>query len=143
MKIVICASLDFSNEIGKVAEKLTQKGHEVIIPKTSEMILDGQLTLEQIKKEKENGQITERAKKLNAIKLHFFNIKKGDVILVLNYTKKGIKNYIGPNTFLEMGFAHVLNKKIFLLNKIPDMLLKDEIKVMEPIIINGNLDKIK
>ena len=38
-----------------------------------------------------------------------------DAVLVLNYDKKGIKNYIGGNTLMEIGFAHVLNQKIFLL----------------------------
>lgn len=33
-----------------------------------------------------------------------------DAILVLNYDKKGIKNYIGGNTLMEMGFAHVHDK---------------------------------
>jgi len=41
-------------------------------------------------------------------------IKECDAILVLNLEKNKIKNYIGGNTFLEMGFAHVLNKKIYL-----------------------------
>ncbi len=63
--------------------------------------------------------------------------------LAVNIDKKGIKNYIGGNTFLEMGFAHVLDKKIFLLNEIPDISYKDEIKAMQPIILNGDLSKIK
>ena len=42
-----------------------------------------------------------------------------------------------------MGFAHVLNKKIFILNDIPEMIYIDEIKAMQPIILNGNLAKIK
>ena len=42
-----------------------------------------------------------------------------------------------------MGFAHVLNKKIFLFNDIPDMFYKDEIKAMNPIIIDRDLTKIK
>ena len=54
-------------------------------------------------------------------------IQKSDAILVLNLTKNGIENYIGGNTFLEMGFAHVLEKKIFVYNKLPDVGYKDEI----------------
>lgn len=66
-----------------------------------------------------------------------------NVILVLNLDKKGISNYIGGNTFLEMGFAHVLNKTIYLYNNIPDILYTDEINTMKPIIIGGDLLKIK
>jgi len=142
MKIVICASLDFTNEIKDIANQLTKQGHEVIIPKTSEMILNGELTIEQIKKEKENGEISNRAIKLNVLRYYFGKIKEADAVLILKLDKKGIKNYIGGNVFLEMGFAHILDKKLFLFNEIPDMPYKDEIKVMQPIVINKDLDKI-
>jgi len=56
--------------------------------------------------------------------------------------KNGIGNYIGGNTLIEMAFAHVLNKKIFLLNPVPEISYKDEIIAMQPIILNGNLEKI-
>jgi diphthamide synthase subunit DPH2 len=143
MKIVICSSLDFSYQIEKVAKELEEKGHEVIIPKTTGMILDGEISLEQIKKEKENGEIVKRAIKYDVIRLYYNEIKKADAILVLNLDKRGIKNYIGGNVFLEIGFAHVLNKKIFLFNDIPDMYYKTEIKTMQPVILNGNLSKIR
>ncbi len=143
MKIVICSSLDFTKEIKEIAVQLNIQGHQVTTPKTALMILDGKVSLEQIKREKENGQIVKRAIKLNIIKYYFKKIKEADAILVLNFDKKGVKNYIGGNTFLEMGFAHVLGKKIFLLNEIPDLSYKAEIKVMQPIVINGDLRKIK
>ena len=53
------------------------------------------------------------------------------------------KYYIGGNTFLELGFAYVLNKKIFLYNPIPDIHFFDtEIKAMKPTIINGDLNNV-
>ncbi len=71
-------------------------------------------------------------------------IKKGDAILVLNYDKNDIKNYIGGNTLMEMGFAHVNNKKVFLLNPIPEGVpYVDEIKAMVDVVLDGNLDLIK
>jgi len=143
MKITICASLDFTYEMKEVADKLTEQSHEVILPRTPEMILNGQLILKEIMKEKESGEIYKRAIKYDAIKRHFLNIKEADAILVLNYDKKGIKNYIGGNVFLEMGFAHVLDKKIFLLNEIPEMPYIDEIKIMQPIVLGGDLGKIR
>jgi len=142
MKIAICASLDFTGEIKKIADQLTELGHEVIIPKTAEMILNNEVTLEQIMKEKENGEISKRAIRQNTFRYFFERIKEVDAILVLNFDKKGIKGYIGGNVFLEMGFAHVLGKKIFLLNGMPDMLYKDEIIAMQPVILNGDLNKI-
>lgn len=41
-----------------------------------------------------------------------------------------------------MAFAHVLDKKIFLLNPIPEIPYKDEIVAMQPIILDGDLAKI-
>ena len=72
-----------------------------------------------------------------------YKIKKSDAILVLNYDRKGIKNYIGGNTFLEIGFAHVLDKKIYLLNPIPDInFYKEEIEAIHPEILYGDVGKI-
>jgi hypothetical protein len=76
------------------------------------------------------------------IRYHYNEILKNDAILVLNFDKNGIKNYIGGNTLIEMGQAYVNNKKIFLLNPVPDMQYKDEIVAVEPIVINGNLKLI-
>ena len=45
---------------------------------------------------------------------------------------------------MEIGFAHVLNQKIFLLNKIPDILFyRTEIEAVKPIILNGDLNLIR
>ena len=64
-------------------------------------------------------------------------------MLVLNYDKNDVKNYIGGNALMEIGFAYVLNKKIFLLNPIPDIpYYKTEIESVRPIIINGDLGNI-
>ena len=57
--------------------------------------------------------------------------------------KKSIPGYIGGNTFLEMGFAHILNKPIYVYNDLPQMPYTDELKSLGSIIINGNLSLIK
>ena len=67
-----------------------------------------------------------------------------DAVFVLNLDKNGIPNYIGGNTFLEIGFAYVLGQKIFLFNPIPDIpLYKTEIEAMKPIILNKDLSLVK
>jgi hypothetical protein len=143
MKIAICTSLDFTNKIKGIVNQLTERNHKVIIPQTIEMIFNREVTLEQILKEKENGEISKRAIKQDTLRHYFEKIKGVDAVLVLNFDKKGVKGYIGGNTFLEMGFAHILNKKIFLLNEIPQMLYKDEIKAMQPTVLYGDLASIK
>ena len=66
-----------------------------------------------------------------------------DAVLVLNYEKNGVDNYIGGATFLEMYDAFRLGKKIYMLNDIPKGLLEDEIIGFKPVIIHGDLSKIK
>ena len=64
--------------------------------------------------------------------------------MVLNHDKKGIKNYIGSNSFLEIGFAHILNKKIYILNEMLDTeYCYQEIIAMEPVVLGGDLSEIK
>lgn len=82
-------------------------------------------------------------KGLELISEHFNKIEKSDAILVVNITKGDIKNYIGANTFLEIGFAHHGGKKIFLLNAVPDQpYIIDEILTIDPVCLNGDLTKI-
>ena len=144
MNIVICTSIDFSDRVKEVADFLIKKGHKVDLPFYTKKIIAGEVSLEDYLKVKDaKGDISFREKAgEDLIKRYFRLIEKTDVILVLNHSKKGIKNYIGGNTFLEMGFAYVLNKKIFLLNPIPDISYRDEIEAMRPIILKGNLRKI-
>jgi nucleoside 2-deoxyribosyltransferase len=83
-------------------------------------------------------------KKGEAITKHFRKIDEGDAILVTNYEKKGIENYIGGNTFLEIGYAFGKGKKIFILNDLPEQsAYKEEILGMQPIVLNGDISKIR
>jgi len=142
MKIAICGSLDFTEEIKILADALEARGFEVEIPPTSRLILGGELTVEQVKAEKADGTFSERATKVDAIRRYWKIIQTADAVLIANYDKKGVTGYVGGNTFLEIGFAHVLDKQIYLVNAIPDMPYTDEIKTMQPVIIDGDVSKI-
>lgn len=143
LKIAICGSLNFTYEIDKLRNELLGLGFEVYIPTSAEKILSGEFSFEDIKNQKQNGSFSKLVIENNAIRNYFNIIKNSDCVLVANYDKNEIKNYIGGNAFLEMGFAHVLNKPIYLLNDISEMIYSDEIKAMQPIILNGDLSKIK
>lgn len=135
MTIAICGSITFYETMLSIEAKLKNLGHtEVFVPEDfrhTEMysndvsVTDARLKIE-----------------FNLIKKHWEKIKKADCILVVNNDKSGIKGYIGGNTFLEMGFAFVLGKKIFLLNPVPIMPYTSEIVAMQPIVINGELERI-
>ncbi len=76
---------------------------------------------------------------MDLINEHWKKILKSDCILVANYEKKEISGYVGGNTFLEMGFAFVTGKPIFMLNPIPDMSYTSEMEGMQPVILNNKL----
>lgn len=146
MKITICGSIAFYEEMIAIKNNLESLGHEVDLPPFEIKNENGQMIpiaeyYEKRKKEKDDTSwIWDRKKE--AIETHFKKIEWSDSILVLNYSKGEIDNYIGGNTFLEMGVAFHLKKKIFLLNNIPDVSYKEEILGMKPMIIFGDLNKI-
>jgi hypothetical protein len=144
MKIVICGSIAFSPQMGEIAKELESKGHEVHLPFYAMKILRGDVSHEEFMNEKEksgDAKFRESAD-VDLIKRYFKLIGESDAVLVLNYDKNGVANYIGGNTLIEMGFAYVLNKQIFLYNPIPEIGYTDEIKAMKPIIISGDLSKL-
>lgn len=137
MKIAICSSVTFAKEVMEIKNELEKLGHEVIAPHNFNLFASKEFYAEDRK------ESTENKRKDDLIRGYFNLIKESDAILAINKDKHGIKNHIGGNTFLEIGFAHALNKKIFLLNPVPDMPYSDEILAMEHVIINNDLSKIK
>ena len=82
-------------------------------------------------------------KKGKAINKHFRKIDASDCVLITNYEKKGIDNYTGGNTFLEMGYAYGTGKKIFILHQLPkESPYIEEILGMQPIVLEGDISKI-
>jgi len=137
MIITLCASLSAHQDILKATKDLEKLKFKVLYPWATEEIDQGKVDFSNLDSFKLINQS-------RAIKIHYNKIKKGDCILVINsITKHDIKNYIGGNTLMEMGFAFVLNKPIYLLNPIPKMIYTEELKAMKPIIIKGDLNKIR
>lgn len=137
MKIGIIGSMQFTEKMLEAREKLARLGHDAFVTKLAAPFV-GKTDEEKevIKIEQKNNQ--------DAIR-EFWNMMQGaDAVLVLNIDKHGVKNYIGGNTLMEIGFAHVLNQKIFLLNPIPEIpYYKSEIEAVKPIIIHGDYSLIK
>ncbi len=116
--------------------------YEVFVPRTAKkMEKSGDYD---IVKHKTWYKDTKRYREKTAkMKGHFRQIDKGDVILVTNYTKRGIKGYIGGNVLLEIFYAWLQKKRIYILNQLSDKCtVKEEVLGMNPIIINGDLTKI-
>lgn len=141
MKIVICGSSTFKEKMLEYRDKLSLLGHEPIVHPDYELFVKGEK--QEIWSQISGGEHYEAKKSQGYIKWYYNAIVDSEAILVLNFDKKGIKNYIGGNTLMEIGFAHVNNKKIFLLNEIPEGIsYVDEIKAMVDVVLNGNLDKL-
>jgi len=135
MVITICGSIKFMAQMKKAEKNLSNLGHEVLMPVQAEGV--------DYWSDDRKSRV-EAKKKFEFIGEHMDKIRKSDAILVVNITKKEIENYIGANTFLEIGYAHYKKKKIFFLNPIPDQpYIIDEIETVETQIINGDYSKIK
>ena len=137
MKIGIISSMQFTNKMIEVRDRLNKMGHNAFVTKFCEgMLGKSDEEIEKIKLDQKYNQ--------DAIR-EFWKLMQGtEAVLVLNFDKNGIKNYIGGNTLMEIGFAYVLGQKIFLWNDIPNMdYCRTEIEAVRPTIINGDLNKIK
>ena len=137
MKIIICGSMSSAAQMLDAEKELLQDNHEVVLPKHTKEYA------EKVLAEETAHESTKNKIEHDLIRDYFEKIKNADAVLIVNVDKKGIHNYIGGNSFLEMGFAHILNKPIFILNQIPEMIYTDEILAMQPVVLNGDLLKIQ
>lgn len=136
MKIIICGSISAHKKMLEVKQALVDMGHLVDMPGLDNIKHELDLAGNSV----ESAHIKIRD---DLIRGYYHKIENNDAILIVNEGKKGITGYIGGNTFLEIGFGYILNKKIFILNQLSkEISYSDEINAMEPIIINGNLSKI-
>jgi hypothetical protein len=136
MKIGIVGSMQFAEKMMEVKNELDKMGHKTFMTNFANPFIG------KSDEEKEKIKIDQKMNK-DVIREFWKQMQGADAILVANYDKHGIKNYIGGNTLMEIGFAHVLNQKIFLLNPIPEIpYYKTEIEAMRPVILNGNLSRV-
>jgi hypothetical protein len=153
MKITICGSMVFYKEMEEAQKLLEEQGHEVLIP-----LLDNELppeygggrTIAFGQHIEERGGIDQFPAedpiwnfKANAINDHFGKVEWSDAILVINHNKRGVSGYIGGNTLMEMALAFYLKKPIYLLNEVSsELLYKQEVMGMKPILLEGDIHKI-
>ncbi len=135
MKIFIICSKVFYEKIPDIKKELELKGHEITLPNS----YDDPFIEDKIREE---GSQNHSKWKGDMFRHSIEVISKNDGVLVLNFEKNSIKNYIGGATFLEMYDAFRLEKKIFLYNDIPEGILKDEIIGFNPVLIKGDLEMV-
>lgn len=136
MKIFIASSKYHYHRIPEIKKRLEELNHTITLPNSYE----NPFKEEEIKKLSEEEHIKWKSEMMKKDKK---NIGPNDAILVLNFEKNGIQNYIGGATFLEIYKSWELGKKIFFFNSIPEGILKDELIGFNPTILDGDLEKIK
>lgn len=136
MKIFVCTTKHNYDKLSPIISDLEEAGHIVTLPNS----YDNPMMEEKVKKDNPSNHSKWKG---NMLRLQIEKIVNNDAILVANFDKNGVKNYIGGATFLELFKAWELGRKIFLLNPPPDSNLRDEILAFNPIIINGDFSLIK
>ncbi len=124
MKLIVVGSMSHYLKFEKIKNELEDKGHDVKIPLSDNFY-------------EKNNQV----KKDSMIDFNK-NLEECDGILVVNFDKNGQKNYIGINSIMEIGMAFNKNKKIFILNNVPEN-CREELEAIEVIELNGDLNNLK
>ena len=136
MKIFIICSKHHYGKVPEIKNSLELDGHCVTIPNSFEDPMK-ELRLLEEDAEAHAGWVA------NSWDESESKIKLNDAVLVLNFEKKGILNYVGGATFTEIFMAYRQKRKIFFYNPLPNCSFTDELKGMQPIILNGDLSKIR
>lgn len=131
MKITICGNMNHFKEMIETKKELEKRKFVVFTPQDPEKAIDKKLPLSRSRK-------TEEKIKHELIKKHHASIKDSDAILVIN-PDKIIEEYI----FAEIQLAHILEKKIYILNPIPKTEYTEDLEKIKPITLRGNLSKIQ
>jgi len=140
MKITICGSVKFIEEMKNAKLILERGGHSILLPASAELNQDKSFW-----NRMKSGDITKYASmKAERMRGHFDKIKSSEAIIVLNYDKDGKKNYIGINTLMEMAVAFDCGKKIFVLNPVSENdPYYEETVSMSTVCLNGRLENLK
>ncbi|MEK9151965.1 MAG: hypothetical protein AAB692_01215 [Patescibacteria group bacterium] len=132
MRIGVIGSMQFTEKMLDLREKLNALGHDAFVTTLAAPFVG------KSDEEKERIKISQKMNS-DAIR-EFWRLMQGaDAVLAANYEKNGVSGYIGANTFLEIGFAHVLGQKVYLLHPEPEnAYISTELAAMRPIVLDGD-----
>lgn len=127
--VAICGSMAHKEQWLEVIAQLRDSGLIVSAPDLNEKTDWSAFSDEQVVQQK--GWLVRR---------HFANIATAKTVLICNYEKRGIDNYIGSNSFLEMGAGFIYGKPVYILNGVPQQDNRDEILALDPTVLHGDLN---
>ena len=102
MKIGVAGSMQHTEKLVEIVKQLEAMGHEAFTSKFADKYLG------KTDDEKEELKLDHKYN-YDAIREFWKPMQDADALVVANYDKNGIKNYIGGNAFLEMGFAYAVS----------------------------------
>lgn len=131
MKICICSSLTFADEVLEIGKMLEARGHEVLLPNGIINRLAEQPNFDPVRAKIET----------ESNRLHAEKIRECDIVLMCNFLKNCTPGYIGANCFAELYFAHYFEKPIFALFPLPDIAyINEEICSLGITVLNNDLN---
>ena len=123
--VVVCGSMKNLDLMTKIGEVLKDWGLDVITPEPDER--------------RELSTATKRA----ASRRHIGHIRhhRTAAILVVNVDRPGADNYVGPNSFAEIGIAFADERRVFLLRGMPEC-YEEELVAWGVECLNGDLPRL-
>jgi hypothetical protein len=105
MKISICGSMAFIDQMEMLATELRKRGFAVSTPVREERMIAW------------NSIDPEEAIRLKSgyISGYLQEIRSADFVLIANYKKSGVAGYIGANSLIEAAFAYALGIPVIFL----------------------------
>ena len=137
---MICGSMTFAKEMMDAKKKLEGLVHSIFVPSDIESHIKEPSLIDNLEKN------SKHAIEKDVLRNCFNLIARSDGILVLNYPKNKIDGYVGASSLMEIGLAYYLGKKIFFLNPISSSRgarWAHEIKIIQPAVINGDIELIR
>jgi len=105
MKIAICGSMAFIDEMEAIAAKLRPRATFVATPVREERDASW-----------ESLPLQEAVHRKRTYLFGYLErIRASDLVLVANFDKAGVEGYVGPNTLVEAAFAHAAGKAVVFL----------------------------
>lgn len=139
MKVMICGSMTFAKKIVELKHGLEALGHVVSVPADVEDHVKDPGFIDDLERDFQYCVDTDIMRTCMGL------VAQSDAILVANYPKNGMDGYVGTATLMEMGLAHYLHKKIFLLYPTPhhkEARWAHEVRIFKPTILNGDLNGV-
>jgi len=131
-QIVICGSMSALDVMERLARRLRCDGYTVTTPVPDEAGLDwSALSPEQAV-----------ARKRRFLSGYFDVIKGGDVVLIVNTDKHGIRGYVGANSLMEAACGYALRKPVYFLHEIGDQPCRLEAAAISSGVLGGEICRL-